>query len=80
MHSSESLVRLTYSYCNVYLHIRYVFEDKSLIKFGIEIFSMHLCLIFGLFVRQQVELDKRVSQTGRPIRGGQLSTFDDLKE
>ena len=49
-----------FKYYILHLHIRYVFEDEGLIEFGVEIFSVHLGLIFWFFVRQQIQLDKRI--------------------
>jgi hypothetical protein len=56
----------------LHLHVCDIFEDEGLIEFGVKIFSVHLRLVFGFLVRQQVDLDERVGQAGGPIRRGKV--------
>ena len=61
-----------------YLHIGQVLEDKGLIKLGVEILAVNLCLILRFLVWEQVDLDEGVGEAGGPVGGRQVTRLDHL--
>ena len=62
-----------------HLHVRYILEDECLIEFWIQILPVHLSLVFGLLIRQKIQLDKGICQPCRPIGRGQVRALNNLK-
>jgi hypothetical protein len=63
----------------IYLHVWNVLEYERLVEPWITVLPVHLCLVLWFLVRQQVDLDKGVSEAGGPIGGRKVGAFNNLK-